>query len=64
MELHQGDSVSGERLNFREQVCPRLLSHVLGLQHPSRLWAGYQVARRASRMVSSWAWAWAWQQSV
>ena len=54
MQLHQGDARSGERLSFRDQVSPSLLSHVLELDHPSRFWACYKVARRASMMVSGW----------
>lgn len=51
MQLHQGDARSAERMHFDLKICPLLLSCVWELQHSSRFWVAYKVARKASMMV-------------
>ena len=52
MQLHQGDTSSPERRDFQHKVCPLLLTRVWELDHTSKFWVAYKVARKASMMVS------------
>ena len=51
MRLHSGVYSDPQREYFQTETLPSFLTHLWSLQHPSKLWVAYKIARKASMMV-------------